>query len=308
MKTFNKLLIAGAAGAATYAIVRRARRRHPAEYFDGKCVVVTGGASGIGLALVDLLDLFGARVLAVDVDGEALGALRESLPQIETLELDLAEAGAPAEMVRVAAETLGRIDVCFSNAGIIWAAPFLSMTEADIERLIRVNFQMQVLITRELLPFMLDQGGGVIAYTGSLSSYVHSPMHSVYTGTKGGLNNFVAAVRREIPHGSHVRLSIVHPNITRTGLVADDLFEEISRRTLQIQTAEQVAGRFLEGVANGDREIIVEAPDYFWIWMERLAPAVLSQLFRAVITVDLQQLAEDLVADSKLRKQQLREA
>lgn len=308
MKTLGKMVLAGAAGVAGYALIKRLRRRDLAGYFEGKGVVVTGGASGIGLCLVDLLDLCGARVLAVDMDGEALHALRESLPDIETLEMDLAAPGAPAEMVRVATETLGRIDVCFSNAGIIWAAPFLSMTEQDIERLIAVNFQMQVLLTKELLPVLLDQGGGVIAYTGSLSSYVHSPMHSVYTGTKGGLNNFVLAVRRELPSDSNVQLSIIHPNMTRTGLVAEDLFEEISRRSFQLQTAEQVASAFLQGVANGDRQIFVEIPDYLYIWMERLAPGVLTSLFRAVITVDLQQMAEDLVEDSKIRRHMLEEA
>lgn len=307
MKTFGKLVLAGAAGAAAYALVKRYRQRDVAGFFEGKGVVVTGGASGIGLCLVDLLDLCGARVFAVDMDGEALAALRESLPDVETLELDLASPGAPAEMVRIATETLGRIDVCFSNAGIIWAAPFLSMTEADIERLISVNFQMQVVLTKELVPIMLDQGGGVIAYTGSLSSYVHSPMHSVYTGTKGGLNNFVLAVRRELPADSNLQLSIIHPNITRTNLIADDLFDEIKRRSFQIQTAEQVASRFLQGVANGDRQIFVEIPDHFYVWLERLAPGVLTTLFRAVITVDLQQMAEDLVQDSKIRRQMLGE-
>ncbi|MCC6745527.1 MAG: SDR family oxidoreductase, partial [Acidobacteria bacterium] len=182
MKKLGKLVLAGAAGAAVYALIKRSRRRDVAGFFEGKGVVVTGGASGIGLCLVDLLDLCGARVLAVDMDAEALAALRESLPDVETLELDLATPGAPEEMVRIATDVLGRIDVCFSNAGIIWAAPFLSMTDRDIERLISVNFQMQVLLTKALLPVLLDQGGGVIAYTGSLSSYVHSPMHSVYTG------------------------------------------------------------------------------------------------------------------------------
>ncbi len=142
------MVLAGAAGAAAYALVKRLRRRDVAGYFEGKGVVVTGGASGIGLALVDLLDLCGAHVLAVDMDGEALDALREALPDVEILQLDLAAPGAPAEMVRVACETLGQIDVCFSNAGIIWAAPFLSMTDEDIERLIAVNFQMQVLVTK----------------------------------------------------------------------------------------------------------------------------------------------------------------
>ena len=121
------------------------------------------------------------------------------------------------------------------------------MTDADIEKLVVVNFTMQVRMTHAVVPFMLAHGGGVIAYTGSLSSYVHSPMHSVYTGTKGALNNFVHAVRREVELEGEVQLTLVHPNMTQTGLAASELFDEI-RKSYHLQTAEQVATAFLRAL------------------------------------------------------------
>jgi short-subunit dehydrogenase len=301
MTKVEKALLLGTAGLLAYVAARRAPVDQRA-FYRGKAVVVTGGASGIGLALVERLWNLGARVLAVDIDGEALAALHEALPGVATHEVDLAGHGAPADVVATAVERLGGLEILFSNAGVVWAAPFLSMTDADIERLVEVNFTMQVRMTHTVVPFMLAHGGGVIAYTGSLSSYVYSPMHSVYTGTKGGLNNFVHAVRREIEREGDVQLTIVHPNMTKTSLAAGELFDEISR-SYHLQTAEQVAAAFLQGVADGRREVFVEAADHFWIWLERLAPAPVGMIFKHAMTDELIELAEEAIPTSKLRAQ-----
>jgi short-subunit dehydrogenase len=219
------------------------------------------------------------------------------------LELDLVERSAPGRLLAEAVERLGGLDLLFSNAGVIWAAPFLSMTDDDIDKLVDVNFAMQARLTRHVLPFMAERGGGTIAYTGSLSSYVHSPLHSVYTGTKGGLNNFVRALRREIARERlNVRLGIIQPNITRTGLAATDLFDEISKR-YTLQAPEQVADAFLGGLASGRDEIFVEVADHLWKWAERVASPAVGLAFRAGTSDELIEMAEAAVGDSKLRRQ-----
>jgi NAD(P)-dependent dehydrogenase (short-subunit alcohol dehydrogenase family) len=292
-----------AAGATAFGLARRAMRRDAREFFADRGVVVTGGASGIGLALVERLREHGARVVVVDVDAEALERLQNDVPGVPAIRLDLASEDGPRAMLERSIEVLGRVDVVFSNAGIVWAAPFLLMSDADVRRLIDVNFTMQVRLTRELLPYFVDHGGGVIAYTGSLSSYVYSPMHSVYTGTKGGLNGFVNAVRRELPAYSGVQLSTIHPNITRTDLVAPELLDEVRRRTRHLQSPLQVADAFLQGVADGRREILVEVTDHLFVAAERYAPAALDWLFRTAMDEEIMAKAEAAIGDSKLRRQ-----
>lgn len=302
MTKLEKTLLAGAAGLLAYAVVRQRSHRDPAAFFRGRAVVVTGGASGIGRAIVERLWEYGAKVLVVDIDAHALIALHADYPNIPVLRLDLADHAAPQQLIAAAVERLGGLDVLFSNAGVLWAAPFLAMTDRDIERLVDVNFTMQVRMTREVVPFMLAHGGGVIAYTGSLSSYVYSPLHSVYTGTKGALNNFVAAVRREIRREGPVQLTIVHPNMTKTSLAADHLFEEI-RRTYHLQTPRQVADAFLQGVADGREEVYVELTDHLWKWGEWLVPGAVTAIFSAAMTDELVGMAEEAIPDSKLRQQ-----
>jgi ribitol 2-dehydrogenase len=291
----------GAAGLVAYGAVRKRQLRARANFFEGKVAVVTGGASGIGLAIVEGLLMRGARVMVVDLNDEALGRLRDGLPEVECLRLDMTDADAPERLIAETRSRFGRLDVVFSNAGIVWAAPFLAMTNADIERLVDVNYTSQVKLARAVLPVLLEQGSGVIAFTGSLSSRVYSPMHSVYTGTKGGLHGFVAAVRRELPPRCGVRFSIIHPNMTRTGLVAQELWDDVEER-FPLQTASQVAEAFLDGIAIGRKEIYVAVTDHLLKWIEFTAPTAVDLVIRLKLSDDLKEKAEALATGTYVRE------
>jgi len=302
-KLMNGLLL-GAAGLLAYRALRRARTRAGAGCFDGRVAAVTGGASGIGLAIVEELLARGARVLVVDRDETALESVREAFPGVEALQIDVTSADAPDRIVVESLSRFGRLDFAFANAGIVWAAPFLAMTDADVDRLIDVNFVSQVKLTRAVLPHFLQQGSGVIAYTGSLSSRVYSPMHSVYTGTKGGLHGFVAAVRRELPRDSGVHLAIVHPNMTRTNLVAQELWDDVEE-LYSLQTPRQVAQALLDGIAANRKEIYVEVADHVLKWIEFVAPGAVDFGIRWKLNDDLKEKAEAIATGTYVPNQQL---
>src|SRR5437762_27670 len=102
-------------------------------------------------------------VLAVDRDREALHRLEGEFPGITTLALDLGDEDAPQQVFDAALNRFGRLDILFNNAGIIFAGPFLEMTTEDIERLVAINFVMQIRMTHNVLPYFLKRGEGVIA-------------------------------------------------------------------------------------------------------------------------------------------------
>jgi NAD(P)-dependent dehydrogenase (short-subunit alcohol dehydrogenase family) len=301
MKAIGKGLLVGAAGVLLYGAFRR-RGVDLDKYFGGTAAVVTGGASGIGRALVEGLVAHGARVLAVDIDEQALAALAREVPGVAVLRLDVTDEDATVRLVEEAVDRLGGLDVVFANAGVFWSAPFLAMAGADIERLVAVNLTSQIELTRVLLPFFIGQGRGVIAYTGSLSAHVHSPLHSVYTGTKGGLHNFVAAVRRELrrelPPGASIQLTIVQPNFTRTNLTAQEIWDELEKK-YPLQSPSRVARAALRGVARGDREVFVNFADQLLKWTERVAPPAIDALFRWGITDEIIEKAIAFAAEGK---------
>lgn len=291
----------GLGAVVAYRCARRLLLPDPERYYLGRPVVVTGGAHGIGLALVRELVRRRARVAVVDRDGAGLAKVAAEFPGVATVNLDLIGPDAPARMVAECHELLGDIDVVFSNAGIVWAAPFMAMTEADVRKQIDVNYTMQVLLTRELVAYYLNRGGGVIAYTGSLSAHVYSPFHSVYTGTKGALHGFVNSVRRELPALSGIQLTVVQPNMTRTNIVSDELFEHVAR-IYPLASADAVARALLAGVARRQREVLVSVADHAFKWVERLAPQGLDYVFRRHLTDELIQCAEQAIEGSVFRQ------
>lgn len=283
MKSWEKALLLAGAGLLTYGLLKRSSTPDVRNFYAGKTAIVTGGANGIGLALVEQLRDLGAQVLAVDMNAKALEEL--AAKGVDTLLLDLASADGPVTVLEEALARMGSVDLLFNNAGILAAMPFWDMTDEQIERLISINFIMQIRMTRYFLPYMIRRGRGVIAYTGSLSAHVYAPSHSVYTGTKGGLNNFVHAVRRELPRNSGVQLTIIHPNITRTNLADREMFDKLSQ-IIDLQTPSEVALAFLKGVANGNKEVYVRAIDLGYKWAERLIPAYADYKFQSMLEMD----------------------
>lgn len=288
MKTWQKGLLLGGAGAVLACALVKTRRLGLRRYYERKVAVVTGGASGIGRAIAVKLYNFGARVLVVDRDAEKLNEMRERFPDMALLRIDLLQQNAPSEILDAALERYGTVDLLFNNAGIVFAGPFLEMKDEDIERLIGINLLAQVRMTRAFLPFLLQKGGGVIAYTGSLSAKVYAPTHSVYTGTKGGLHNFVAALRRELPRHSSVQLTIVHPNVTRTNLVERELFDLVEQQAGRyMESAEEVASALLKGVVAGARTVYVRYTDILLAALELLAPDYVESELRKLNRVYL---------------------
>ncbi len=288
MKTWQKALLLGGAGAVLASVVVKKRRPGLRRYYAHKVAVVTGGASGIGRAIAVKLYALGAQVLVIDRDYDRLNEMRDRFPDMALLQIDLLQKDAPSEILGAVLERYGTVDLLFNNAGIVFARPFLEMQDEDIERLIGINLLAQVRMTRAFLPFFLQKGSGVIAYTGSLSAKVYAPTHSVYTGTKGGLHNFVSALRRELPRRSSVQLTIVHPNVTRTNLVERDLFDLVEQQAGRyMESAEEVASALLKGIVAGARTVYVRYIDILLAALELLAPDYVENELRKLNKVYL---------------------
>ena len=139
---------------------------------DGKVAVVTGGASGIGLAIVGTLAQSGAVVIAVDRDEEKLADLsgRES---IYPLHGDVTEAGTWDRVVSMAKNDLGGVPTLFvSNAAVVTVGSILELTDEDWHQVLRVNLMGAVYGVRALLQGMIDAGGGSIVLIGSIDAYM----------------------------------------------------------------------------------------------------------------------------------------
>lgn len=108
-------------------------------------------------------------------------------------------AAAVKAAVAATRKQYGRIDVLFNHAGTIIVKPFLDLTEGEWDRLMSINVKSVFLMTREVLPDMLEQGAGSIVNTASISGSVATPMETLYCTTKAAVHAAQSSHCRGIP-------------------------------------------------------------------------------------------------------------
>jgi NAD(P)-dependent dehydrogenase (short-subunit alcohol dehydrogenase family) len=164
---------------------------------SGKRAVVTGGGSGIGQAIATVFAGQAARVIVLDVDEAAaartVAAIRATGGQAEALQCDVADgASVSAAFGRIAGA--GRIDILVNNAGIAHVGTVETTTEADLDRIYRVNVKGVYLCTKAAIPAMLAQGGGVILNMASIASLIGIPDRFAYSMSKGAVHTMTMSV------------------------------------------------------------------------------------------------------------------
>jgi len=159
--------------------------------FVGKCVVVTGGASGIGRATAEKFLEEGAKVAIADVSRETgkatISYLKAKGYGPSLLVGDVSKAQDVKRMVSQAMKQFGRIDVLFNNAGILVEGTVEEVSEKDWDRIMAINVKGVFLMTKEVVPIMLKQKGGVIVNTASCSGLVGDRNAIAYNTSKGAV-------------------------------------------------------------------------------------------------------------------------
>ena len=192
--------------------------------FEGKVVMITGAASGIGFTTAIEFAREGARVIASDIDKENLDTAfsQDECAElsIDTLYHDVTDIAEWPNLLNDVVSTYGQLDVLFNNAG---GGTFVTIEQATLEEWRDVNavnlesvfFGMQAAIS------VMKDKGGVIINNSSIAAMVAEPRLAAYSATKGGVRSMtkVAAVdcaRKGYP----IRINSIHPGYTETKLVA----------------------------------------------------------------------------------------
>jgi len=193
----------------------------------GRCVLVTGAASGIGRACALAFAAAGARVAAADVDGDGLTALGDAVLPVVA---DVREPAQVQDMVAATAAAFGRLDVAVNNAGVPGPyRPLWEYTEDDVAAVLAVDLVgVWRCLKFEARP-MIEQGGGCVVVVSSMLAEVGMAENAVYTAAKHGVHGLTRAAALELaPYG--VRVNAVAPGVTRTGMtsgVSDDLLADV---------------------------------------------------------------------------------
>jgi meso-butanediol dehydrogenase / (S,S)-butanediol dehydrogenase / diacetyl reductase len=188
--------------------------------FEGKTVVVTGAAHGIGRASALRFASEGASVAVIDIrDEDSQRVARECTVaggQGRAYRADVADAGEVESVVSMIVADFGGIDILHSNAGRLRAGTVLETDLEEWNRTLSVNVTSMYLMTRAVVPRMQARGGGAIITTGSISGLFGEPALSAYTASKAAVVNLTRSLAIDFAK-SGIRVNCVCPGWVDTG-------------------------------------------------------------------------------------------
>lgn len=244
---------------------------------DGKIACVTGGAAGIGFAIAELFVREGAAVFIIDLNADALdGAvdkLRAMGGRAAGFRAGVTDDAAVRAAVAASADLFGPTEILVNNAGTACFGTVATTSDVDFARVMAVNVTGTFVVSRAVLPAMIERGRGAIVNIGSVAALAGIPGMAAYCAAKGA----VVALTRQMA-ADYSRLGI-RTNCICPGTVGDTdlgrtlLSTDTSEAAQQRRLAKYPAGRF------GEPEEIAEAALY-------LASDAASFMTGAIVPVD----------------------
>ena len=232
-----------------------------AAYYKGRVAIVTGGASGIGLALGETMLAYEAsHIILADFNDLNLARETERLNaayqgKVLGCHCDVTKEEDVRKMMQSAVEFGGgRIDFLFNNAGAGFLGPFEELTNEDWEKAFALNFYGALYGIRSVLPIMRAQGSGHIVNIISGIAFFPMASQTMYSATKAALNGLTLALRYEL-WDDQIRVTSATPGMTITAIWKD------IPPPAEAQSAEQSATRILAGVAKNERIVLGDDAD-----------------------------------------------
>lgn len=215
------------------------------QLLAGRRVLVTGGAQGIGRAICELFLQAGARVMAVDCDGDALEVMSQSLAEerLSTRCVDVEKSDQLPSLMSELEQQWGALDVLVNNVGgfLGLVKPLEQMSDEDIDRLYSVNLRQIMCVTRDAIPLLKRGTEQSIIAISSIEGFRAMPNISPYGAFKQAINGLVRSLALELGEFG-IRVNAIAPETTETAHVAPSQW--MSHEDYQRQSQWIPLGRF----------------------------------------------------------------
>lgn len=214
-----------------------------------KVAIVTGGASGIGEAIVRLFAKEGAKVVSVDLDSEKGAALENELKEelsVQFMQGDVADEARVAEIFKEVIATYGQVDILINNAGVNTYIPSEERPYEDFKWTVDINLNSMFLWSQHAVKDMLEKEGGIIVNTASMNGVRTVGGNAAYDASKAAVIQLTRSMAQEYA-ARNIRINAVSPGIVKTPMVTDEIIEAMvptipMRRPAEL---EEVAKAFL---------------------------------------------------------------
>ncbi|HET8911965.1 MAG TPA: SDR family oxidoreductase [Ktedonobacteraceae bacterium] len=234
--------------------------------FTDTVAVITGGASGIGLATARALRAEGAHVVLVDIQTERLQEVAAELEQeqpgargrITGIATNVTDAAQVQSLMNTVAIEFGRIDLVVNCAGIGRGGPIEDFSAAEMQNIMNINFMGTYHVVQAALPTMRKQQAGHFVLLSSVAGKLGVPGLSAYCATKWAVRGFSSAMRAEL-YGTGINITTVYPAWVDTPMI----HQENELQHIEIQaflTPKMVADEILQAVRE-DKSDLTLAPN-----------------------------------------------
>jgi dehydrogenase/reductase SDR family protein 7B len=259
--------------------------------FQDKIIWITGAASGIGEALAYQSVKYGGKLILSDIDEAGLSKVvatcESSGASVLDLPLDLSSRESIERAVVLAMECFGRVDVLINNGGIsqrslTWETP----PEVDI-KIMNINFFGAVILTKAVLPHMMEQGSGYIAATSSITGKFGFPLRSAYAASKHATQGFFETLGIELA-GKNISVTIAMPgrvqsNISLNALTGDGTpHGKMDAGQATGIPANVCARKYLDAIYKRKPEILIGGKELMMVHIRRFFPRLFYRMARKI--------------------------
>jgi len=220
---------------------------------QNKRVLITGGSSGIGLALAQALIARGAKVFITGRRQAALDDALRGLPSASGTCADVGSVDGRAATLESALQALGGLDILINNAGGVRAGRLENTSPAEIEQMVTVDLLAPILLTRSALEPLRASGQAMVVNIASGLALVGAPFYATYAAVKAGLAHFGESLRRELK-GEGVHVLTAYPSGTDTPMMRSN--HAGPDLGFSLEPAQAVAQAIVEGIEADAFEVI----------------------------------------------------
>jgi len=213
--------------------------------FEGKNVVVTGGAQGMGRAIGAAFVKEGAQVLLADLNADGVAATAKELGTLQA-RCDVTNSDDVSSLISTSVDQLGSVDVLVNNAGTITMKNVVDIEEREWDMVMDVNAKGVFLCTKAVLPHMLEHGSGAIVNIASQAGKRGYKLFAHYCASKAAVIVFSKGVALEV--APHVRVNCVCPGVVNTDMMEREYAWETA---MTGEPKESIKKRWLAGIPMG---------------------------------------------------------
>lgn len=255
--------------------------------FKGKIVWITGATSGIGEALAYEFATLGAKlILSSNQEDELLRVKTECLKIsdfCDTYAFDLEKQSEIEETAKKVIQNNGKIDVLINNGGISQRSKIMETPLDVFHKIMNIDYFGAIILTKSVLPSMVENGGGHIMITTSIAGKFGFPLRSAYSSAKHALYGFFETLRAE-HYNDNIKVTIACPGRVQTNISKHALTKEgkehgkMDKGLANGITAEKCARIMRKAIQHNKKHVLIGGKELLMVYIKKFLPGIFYKL------------------------------